>query len=90
MLPRDIAAGYIAANRAAGLCRACPQPAAPDRAHCAAHLVSGRERHARLMRERDAAGLCRSCGEAPREPNGKWCADCRHAERIAKESHRAA
>lgn len=76
-------ATYTARHLAERLCRTCPNPAAPGHTSCADHLAKSRARYERLMLERDAANLCRSCGLAPRS-EGRWCEDCREAERTIR------
>lgn len=41
------------------------------------NLLTNRASHARLRRERKAAGLCMVCGKVPAEPKRVRCAACR-------------
>lgn len=80
-------ARYQQAHRAMRLCRACPRPVVDGLATCAEHAAADRDRAEATVRARDAAGLCRRCGDEPRVPGGRWGAECRRIER-AKVANR--
>ena len=68
-------------------CRDCPLEAG-DRFRCdkcrAARAASNVRWRAKTSAERDAANLCRRCGEVPRPDDHRWCAECRHTWKLAR------
>ena len=75
-------------RKAQGLCTRCPQPALPDRVHCADHRAVALADGRRNRRRRKAAGLCTECS-APAVEGKTLCARHPEQKRVAAECQRS-